>query len=167
MNIQNWIPLGLTGWISLQSKGLSRVFSNTTVQKHQFFGRCSAFFIFQLSHSYMTTGKTIALTRWTFVGKVLSLLFNMFSESENEVAQSCPTLCNPMDCSPPGSSVHGIVQARILEWVAISSSRRSPQLSDWTHISCIGRRILYHWATREAQLLSYLSKNDYLRLFFI
>ena len=55
-NIQYWFPLGWTGWISLQSKGLSRVFSNTTVQKHQFF---SAFFIVQLSHPYMTTGKTI------------------------------------------------------------------------------------------------------------
>ena len=65
MNIQDWFPLGLTGWISLQSKGFSRVFSITTVQKHQFFG--SAFFIVQLSHPYMTTGNTIAiaLTRWT------------------------------------------------------------------------------------------------------
>ena len=68
MNIQDWLPLGWTGWISLQSKGLSRVFSNTTVQKHQFFG--SAFFIVQLSHPCMTTGKTTALTRWTFVGNV-------------------------------------------------------------------------------------------------
>ena len=61
MNIQDWSPLGWTGWISLQSKGLLRVFSNTTVQKHQFFG--TAFFIVQLSHPYMTTGKTIAFTR--------------------------------------------------------------------------------------------------------
>ena len=63
--------------ISLLSKELSRVFCNTTVQKHQFFG--SAFFMVQLSHPYMTTGKTIALTRRTFVGKVMSLLFNMLS----------------------------------------------------------------------------------------
>ena len=77
MNIQDWSPLGWTGWISLQSKGLSKVFSNTKVQKHQFFG--SAFFILQLLHPYMTTGKTIALTRRTFVGKVMSLLFNMLS----------------------------------------------------------------------------------------
>ena len=71
MNTQDWSPLGWTGWITLQSKGLSRVFSNTTVQKHQF---CSQlFFIVQLSHPYMTTGKTIALTRQTFVGKVMSL----------------------------------------------------------------------------------------------
>ena len=72
MNIQDWLFLGWTGWISLQSKGISRVFSNTTVQKHQFFGT-------QLSHPYMTTGKTIALTRWTFVDKAMSLLFNMLS----------------------------------------------------------------------------------------
>ena len=72
MNTQDWSPLGWTGWISLQSKGLSRDFSNTTVQKHPLFGA-------QLSHLYMTTGKTIALTRQTFVGKVTSLLFNMMS----------------------------------------------------------------------------------------
>ena len=75
MNIQDWFPLGWTCWVSLQSKGLSKVFSNTTVEKHQ----CWAFFIVQLSHPYMTTGKTIALTRQTFVGQVMSLLFNMLS----------------------------------------------------------------------------------------
>ena len=73
-NTQDWSPLKWTGWISLQSKGLSRVFSNTTVQKHQF---SVLSFLHSLSHPYMTTGKTIALTRWTFVGKVMSLLFNM------------------------------------------------------------------------------------------
>ena len=78
MNIQDWFPLGWTGWISLQSKGLSRVFSNTTIQKHQFFGAQLSFMV-QLSHPFMTTGKTKALTRWTFVGKVISLLFNMLS----------------------------------------------------------------------------------------
>ena len=78
MNIQDWSPLGWTGWLTLQSKGLSRVFSNTTVQKHQFFGAQLSLYV-QLSHPYMTTGKTIALTRWTFVGKVMSLLFNMLS----------------------------------------------------------------------------------------
>ena len=74
------ISLGLTGFIFLQSKGLSRVFlqhhsSKASVLEH------SAFFMVQLSHPYMTTGKTIALTRRTFVGKVLSLLFNMLSRS--------------------------------------------------------------------------------------
>ena len=66
----------LTGLISLLSKGLSRVFSNTTVQKHQFFS--AQLSIWTNSHN-MTTGKTKALTRWTFVGKAMSLLFNMLS----------------------------------------------------------------------------------------
>ena len=78
MNIQDWFSLEWIGWIALQSKGLSRVLSNTTVQKHQFFGTLLSLLV-QLSHPYMTTGKTIALTRWTFVGKVMSLLFNMLS----------------------------------------------------------------------------------------
>ena len=77
MNIQNWFPLGWTRWISLQYKGLSRVFSYTTVQKLISILHLSAFFIFQISHPYLTTGKTIALTRWTFIDKVMSLLFNM------------------------------------------------------------------------------------------
>ena len=63
--------------------------------------------------------------------------------------QSCPTLCNPVGCSPPGSSVHGISQARILEWVAISFSKGSSQPGNWTHISCIvGRRFFTTWAIR-------------------
>ena len=69
MNTQDWSPLGWTDWISLQSKGLSRVFSNTTVQKHQLILQCSVFFIVQLSHPYMTNGKNMALTKWTFVDK--------------------------------------------------------------------------------------------------
>ena len=63
------------------------------------------------------------------------------------VTQSCLTLCDPMDCSPPGSSVHGILQARILEWIAISSSRESPPTGDQTLVSCgccIGSWIFYH-----------------------
>ena len=76
MNTQDQSPLGWTGWISLQSKGLSRVFSSCS--KASILWR-SAFFTVQLSHPYMTTGKSIALTRQTFVGKVMSLLFNMLS----------------------------------------------------------------------------------------
>ena len=76
-NIQGWFPLGLTGSISLQTKGLSRVSSKTTVQKHQFFS--SVFFMVQLSHLYMAIGKAIALTIRTFVGKMMSLLINMLS----------------------------------------------------------------------------------------
>ena len=65
-NIQDWFPLGLTGLISLQFGRLSRVFSNTTVQKHQFFGWHSSLFMVQLSHSYMTTGKTIIKLKISF-----------------------------------------------------------------------------------------------------
>ena len=72
------------------------------------------------------------------------------------VTKLCLTLCDPMDCSPPGSSVLGIFQARILEWVAISSSRGSPWAKNQTHvsfISCIGRWILHHCTTWDAHLL--------------
>ena len=68
------------------------------------------------------------------------------------VFKSCPTLHNPMDYSPAGSSVHGILQARIVEWVAISFSRGSFWPRDWTCVSCIGRQILYYWATFICQL---------------
>ena len=78
INTQGWSPLGWTGWISLQSKGLSGVFFKHHSSKASILWH-SAFFIVQLSHPYMTTGKTIALTRWTFVGKVMSLLFNVLS----------------------------------------------------------------------------------------
>jgi len=73
------ISFRIDWFYSLLSKELSRVFSSTTVQKHQFFGMHSAFFMAQLSHLYMTTGKIIALTIWIFVSKVMSLLFNMLS----------------------------------------------------------------------------------------
>ena len=67
----------------------------------------------------------------------------------SEVAQSCLTICDPMDCSLPGSSVHGILQARILKWVAISFCRGSSQVRDRTQVSCfVGRRFTI-WATRE------------------
>ena len=72
------------------------------------------------------------------------------------VTQSCPTLCDPSDRSPPGSSTHGIFQEKMLEWVAISFSRGSSQPRDLTLIfciSCIGRWILYHCTTWEAPTL--------------
>ena len=67
----------------------------------------------------------------------------------SEVAQSCPTPCDPMDCNLPGSSICGILQARILEWVAISFSRRSSQPRDQTQVSCITGRRFTIWATRD------------------
>ena len=89
---------------------------------------------------------------------------NLNSESKNmdgcmhaKTLQSCPTLRDPMDCSLPGSSVHGILQARIPEWIAISSSRGSFWPRYWIHIfyvSCIGRWVLYHCTTWEALILN-------------
>ena len=77
----------------------------------------------------------------------------------SEVAQSCPTLCDPMDCRLPGFSVHGILQARILEWVTISFSRGSSRPRDWTRVSSVGDRRFNHWATREAKVFSLAETN--------
>ena len=79
-------------------------------------------------------------------------------------SQSCPILCDPMDYSPSGSSVHAIFQARILEWIAISSSRGSSPSRDWTPISCIsciGRQVLYYCTTWEVQNIIYIESNIY------
>ena len=91
---------------------------------------------------------------------LVSPLIPPFLKCVCSVDQLCLTLCDPTDCSPSGSSVHEILQARILEWVAISSSRGSFWLRDQVHvscISCIGRWILYHWATWEAPLSQILT----------
>ena len=78
MNTQDWFPIRWTGWISLQSKGLWRVFSNTTGQKHQFFS--AQLSLSSNSHIHtLLLGKAIAFILWTFVSQVMSLLFNMLS----------------------------------------------------------------------------------------
>ena len=92
------------------------------------------------------------------------------------VTQSCPTLCNPMDCSPPGSPVHGILQARILEWVAISFSRGSSQPRDRTPVSYIAGRFFTIVHKRDSYLLcvwwgvvysqEFCCNHDYLLSFF-
>ena len=78
-------------------------------------------------------------------------------KSESEIAQLCPALWDPMDCSLPGSSILGIFQARILEWVAISFSRRSSQPRDWTQVSCTVGRCFTIWATSEVQISMQIS----------
>ena len=79
----------------------------------------------------------------------MGLLWANILKSESEVAQSCLTLCDPMDCSLPGSSVHGIFQAILLEWIAISFSRGYSQPRYQTRVSCIVDRCFTVWATRE------------------
>ena len=94
MNIRDWFPLGCTGWISLQSKGLSRVFSNTTVQKHQFLSAQLS----SQSNSHINTWLREKLKLWL-------LLLSLFSRVR---------LCDPIDGNPLGSSIPGILQARKL-----------------------------------------------------
>ena len=80
-------------------------------------------------------------------------------------AQSCPNLCDSMDCSTPGSSVHGILQARILEWLAISSSRGASWCRDQAPVPwgfCIGRQILYHWVTWEVPSVYHIHFHPWL-----
>ena len=87
--------------------------------------------------------------RWCISDQWMAV--GMVRRSDCLFDQLCPTLCHPMDCSLPGSAVHGLSQARILECVAIPFFRGSSQIRDWIHTSCISRWVLYHWATREAQ----------------
>ena len=107
-----------------------------------------------------TDSSTVFTSHCTF-GFLCILVFTKFFNGKNFssredyisvlVAQLCLTLCDPMDCNPPGSSLHEIFQARILGWVAISFSRGSSQLRDRIRVSCTAGRFFTDWATREAQ----------------
>ena len=77
-------------------------------------------------------------------------LFSQFMSEWVKVAQPCPTLCDPVDCNPAGFSVHGILQAKILEWLGIPFSRGSFWLRDWTRVSSISGRLLYHLSHEES-----------------
>ena len=97
------------------------------------------------------------IVKWQLVFPFLS---SLLISSISEVAQSCLTPCNPMDCSLPGFSVHGTFQARVLEWVAMPSSRGSPWPRDRTQVSCTAGRFFTAWATREAQINKDLQLNQ-------
>ena len=113
--------------------------------------------------------KVVALTRNLDIDNLLAsprpsrnCLVCVSTCTPAKALQSCPTLCDPMDHSPPGSSVHGILYRRTLE-VAMPSSRGSSPPRDWTHISYvpwIGRQVLYHWAPKEAMDLSKWGENE-------
>ena len=107
------------------------------------------FVIGQISSTWVAL--LIGLGNCLFSQAVCSLRTSSVSYPFDEVTQSCPTLSHPMDCSLPGSSVCGIFQARILEWVAISFSRGSSQPRDQTRVSLIVGRHLAIWATKEVQ----------------
>ena len=88
---------------------------------------------------------------------VLSIYKLTYEVKWIEVAQLCLTLCDPMDCSLSGSSVHGIFQARVLEWIAITFSRGSSQPRTWTRVSHIAGKHFTVWATRETYIYLYIS----------
>ena len=90
---------------------------------------------------------------------------SMFPSKDCTHAQSCLTLCNPMDCSPLGSSFHGVFQARILGWVTISSSRESSQLRDQPHFSSIAGRLFITEQLGKPPYSTLNSKSQYLRCF--
>ena len=87
--------------------------------------------------------------------KYQEIVYNQMKVLKVLVSKSCPTLCDPMDCSLPSSPVHGILQAKILESVAISFSRGSFRLRDRTWVSCIAGGLFTNWAAREAQVHAY------------
>ena len=89
------------------------------------------------------------------------------THTHTEVSQSRLTLCNPVDCSPPGSSVHGIFQAWIVEWVAVSFSRGSSWPRDRTQVPCTVGRCSTVWATREAHISSTLNVNVFWTFDFV
>ena len=102
----------------------------------------------------------LSFTVWIFQGDTIQpiILWDTTVLKLLYCVQSCPTLCDPLDCSPPGSSAHGIVQASMLQQVAISSSRGSSPPRDQTHISYTGRQILCPCASWEAHRLGELSQ---------
>ena len=109
----------------------------------------------RISSGFLTSSATReALQSWlsgSILGTILWLVRTAEVEKWSEVTQSCLTLCDPVDCSLPGSSVHEILHARILEWVAISFSRESSRSRDWTLVFLIEGRRCIIWATREAK----------------
>ena len=141
------IFLGIFSYLSLpiiSQEALVIVFeisTNKIEQNHKNNNKHWIFYQSEICHSCADDlGKTV-----TFMTSLALLALKFYDsiwlkESESEVTQSCPSLRDPMDCSLPGSSVHGIFQARVLEWVAISFSRGSSRRRDRTRVSCIPGR---------------------------
>ena len=107
----------------------------------------------ELARRETSLTEILLLGKWYFWERYVVFLWLGIIKKESEVAQSCPNLCDRMDCSLPGSSLHGILQARVLERVDISFSRGSSQLRDQTGVSHIPGRRFNLWATREVELI--------------
>ena len=151
MNIKDWFPLGWIGWISLQSKGLKHLLQHHSSKASILW--CSTSFIVQFSYPYMTTGKTIALTRWTFVGKVMFLLFNMLSmfviTLASGLTEFIPFIAPQLSGANPVSSFPLLLAFPRLpsnHLVVVAASARSvfgalihswrPEITDGCDISC-------------------------------
>ena len=145
-SLQTWnfrIPLGL------------HLFTQFYLQNTIFFSLLLLFLrkkILKVCQSNLNYGSCINHLGVYYIQLLIRWTLSRFSWiiQESEVAQSCPTLCNPVDCDLPGSSIHEILHARILEWVAISFSRGSSWPRDWTWVSHLAGRCFNLWATREA-----------------
>ena len=136
--------------ITVNQKNISRLYTSYQTHSHNLHFNIMGLEL-TIERSYQTHSHKV---HFKMTGLVKSFLRRNMSSSRIHrcyiiigtvcvlVTQSC--LCDPMDCSPPGSFVYGILQARILEQVAISSSRGSSLTRNRTHISCIGRQICYH-----------------------
>ena len=137
MNIQGWSPLGLTGWISLQSKGLSRVFSNTTVQKHQFFGTQPSLW----SDSHICTWlleKPQLWLEWTFVSKMMSLLFNtVFSFGLYWLKLQMETTSCPLDMPWMSQRITG---QKLTSLTTPQSSPPHPHIYCRSHYPCLNKQ---------------------------
>ena len=125
----SWIPI----WLHLP------LHSYPSHLSHCFKGETSSSFVKNSSHSHLASMSP----------PCSAISFDLW-EKKSEVTQLCPALCDPIDCSLPGSSIHGIFQARVLEWAAISFSRGSSWPRDWTWVSRIAGRHFTIWATWEA-----------------
>ena len=150
------VQLFATPWTAVHQAPPSIGFSRQSVLE---WGAIAFSLLPMLSRNPGLLNYYVSLTTHIQSQELLSILQNTFLvhidlsikiQIQSEGVQSCPTFCDPMDRSLPGSSVHGIFQAKVLEWIAISFSRGSSRLRDRTQVSCIAGRRFTLWATREA-----------------
>ena len=107
-------------------------------------------------------------TEWSKSEREIYILYAAAAAAATKLLQLCPTLCDPVDGSQPGSPIPGILQARILEWIAIPFFRGSSWSRDQTQISCIAGKFFTIWATREAPSIPYICINiRYLSVFYL
>ena len=131
-------------------KGFSFVFTNCAVEiPESCFSSHHLLLLAAKDDPFLWLSLLCCLSNTDF-NSIIYFIFNTYRE--REVAQSCLALCDPTDCSPPGSSIHAILQARVLKWIAVSF-RGSSWSRDPTQVSCIAGRRFTIWATREALML--------------